>query len=65
MGESKLGNGASSWILHMAFIILISNVWGIALGEWKGVHKRTLATIVSGIVVIIISVTIVGYRNSI
>lgn len=65
MGESKLGNGASSWILHMAFIILISNVWGIALGEWKGVHKRTFATIVSGIVVIILSVTIVGYGNSI
>jgi len=29
MGESKLGNGASSWILHMAFIILIANGWGI------------------------------------
>lgn len=28
MGESKLGNGASSWILHMAFIILVSNMWG-------------------------------------
>jgi L-rhamnose-H+ transport protein len=27
MGESKLGNGASSWILHMAFIILVANVW--------------------------------------
>lgn len=65
MGESLLGNGASSWILHMAFIILISNVWGIALGEWKGVPRRTFATIVSGIAVIIISVTIVGYGNSI
>jgi len=27
MGESKLGNGASSWILHMAFIILVANMW--------------------------------------
>ena len=35
MGESKLGNGASSWILHMAFIILVSNTWGIILKEWK------------------------------
>ena len=25
MGESKMGNGASSWILHMAFIILVAN----------------------------------------
>ncbi len=40
MGESKLGNGASSWILHMAFIILIANAWGIALKEWSGVSKK-------------------------
>lgn len=43
MGESKLGNGSSSWILHMAFIILIANMWGIALGEWKGVSSKTRA----------------------
>jgi L-rhamnose-H+ transport protein len=35
MGESKLGNGASSWILHMAFIILVSNMWGIILKNGK------------------------------
>jgi len=28
MGESKLGNGPSSWILHMAFIILVANMMG-------------------------------------
>jgi L-rhamnose-H+ transport protein len=64
MGESKLGNGASSWIVHMAFIILVANAWGIALKEWKGVSKKTLATITSGIVVIILSVLLVGYGNS-
>ena len=31
MGESRLGNGASSWILHMAFIILIANLWGAGI----------------------------------
>ena len=40
MGESKLGNGASSWILHMAFIILVANMWGIVLKEWKGVNQK-------------------------
>lgn len=64
MGESKLGNGASSWILHMAFIILVSNMWGLILGEWKGVSKSTLKTIIAGIAVIILSVIIVGYGNS-
>lgn len=65
MGESKLGNGASSWILHMAFIILIANGWGIYLKEWSGVSKKTRTTIILGIVTIIVSVLVVGYGNAI
>jgi L-rhamnose-H+ transport protein len=65
MGESKLGNGASSWILHMAFIILIANMWGLVLGEWKGVSKKSFTTVVIGIATIILSVIIVGYGNSV
>jgi L-rhamnose-H+ transport protein len=63
MGESKMGNGASSWILHMAFIILIANLWGLILKEWKGVSRKTTMTIISGIIIIIISVLVVGYGN--
>jgi hypothetical protein len=40
MGESKLGNGASSWILHMSTIILTANLWGIYRKEWKGVRQK-------------------------
>ena len=65
MGESKLGNGASSWILHMAFIIFVSNMWGIALREWKGVSTKTKMTIALGIVTILASVVLVGIGNSI
>jgi len=65
MGESKLGNGASSWILHMAFIILVANFWGIAVKEWKGVSKKTFTTVLLGIATIILSVLIVGYGNSV
>ncbi|HTJ14023.1 MAG TPA: L-rhamnose/proton symporter RhaT [Dinghuibacter sp.] len=64
MGESKLGNGASSWILHMAFIILIANAWGLVLKEWKGVSAKTRITITLGIAAILISVLLVGYGNS-
>ena len=63
MGESKLGNGASSWILHMAFIILVANMWGIVLKEWKGVSAKTKSTIIIGIATIILSVLVVGYGN--
>jgi L-rhamnose-H+ transport protein len=65
MGESKLGNGASSWILHMAFIILVANSWGLLLKEWKGVSPKAIATLIAGIITIMISVGVVGYGNSI
>ncbi|MDE3213773.1 MAG: L-rhamnose/proton symporter RhaT [Bacteroidota bacterium] len=65
MGESKLGNGASSWILHMSFIILVANLWGFWLKEWKGVSRKTLVTILVGILTLIVSVILVGYGNSI
>ena len=64
MGESKLGNGPSSWILHMAFIILVANMWGLLLKEWKGVSKKTIMTVTTGIIIIILSVLLVGYGNS-
>jgi L-rhamnose-H+ transport protein len=63
MGESKMGNGASSWILHMSFIILVANMWGIVLKEWKGVTQKTKTTIIIGIATIIFSVIVVGYGN--
>ncbi|MHA4806643.1 L-rhamnose/proton symporter RhaT [Flavitalea flava] len=64
MGESRLGNGASSWILHMAFIILVANMWGVILKEWKGVSSKTRFSITSGIIAILLSVLLVGYGNS-
>ncbi|KOS05627.1 sugar:proton symporter [Flavobacterium akiainvivens] len=64
MGESRMGNGPSSWILHMAFIIFIANLWGIILKEWKGVNRKTVITITLGILAILLSVMVVGYGNS-
>lgn len=64
MGESKLGNGASSWILHMSTIILTANMWGIYRKEWKGVAPKTKLTITVGIAIILLSVALVGIGNS-
>jgi L-rhamnose-H+ transport protein len=66
MGESILGRtgfGFSSWTLHMAFIIIVSNFWGLYLKEWQGVSKKTLRTIILGILTVILSTMIVGYGN--
>ncbi len=64
MGESKLGNGASSWILHMATIILTANLWGLWLKEWKGVSKKTFRTFLIGILTMMLSIVLVGIGNS-
>jgi len=64
MGESKLGNGASSWILHMSTIILTANFWGFYLKEWSGVSKKTFNTFLLGIGLIMLSIILVGIGNS-
>jgi L-rhamnose-H+ transport protein len=64
MGESKLGNNASSWILHMATIILTANCWGLYLKEWKEVSDKTFRTFVIGIITILASIFLVGIGNA-
>lgn len=64
MGESKLGNGASSWIVHMATIILTANLWGLYLNEWSGVSAKTFRTFLIGLLVIFVSIVLVGIGNS-
>ncbi|MBN2211676.1 MAG: L-rhamnose/proton symporter RhaT [Sedimentisphaerales bacterium] len=65
MGSSKLGDKYSyaGWTLHMAFIIIFSNLWGLLLKEWKGAGKQTHLWIFLGIVILIASTLIVGYGN--
>jgi L-rhamnose-H+ transport protein len=42
------------WPLFMSAIILTSNVWGLALGEWKGATRSSLVTMFAGLVFLII-----------
>ena len=44
-----------SWCILMALNVIFSNVWGILLKEWKGVSRKTVMVLVSGIIVLIIS----------
>lgn len=65
MGMTKMGEkyGFSSWSLHMAFIIVFSNLWGIYFKEWKGASRGTRAMVWSGLAVLIVSTIIIGYAN--
>ncbi len=44
-----------SFCILMALNVVFSNVWGIILREWKGCSKRTIAVLVAGIIILIIS----------
>lgn len=44
-----------SFCILMALNVVFSNVWGIILKEWKGCSPKTIAVLITGIIVLIIS----------
>ena len=64
MGTTQMGlYDFSSWTLHMAFIIVFSNVWALFFREWKGASARTHRLIFAGILVLIGSTLVIGFGN--
>ncbi|MFD2836080.1 L-rhamnose/proton symporter RhaT [Azotobacter vinelandii] len=63
MGESRLHNDASSWVLHMSFIIIVSNCWGLYFREWQGTSQANRRVLLAGISVILLAIVNVGYGN--
>ena len=61
MGSSRLPEGMAvfGWSILMALNIAISNIWGIFLNEWKGVNKKTIAILIIGIIILILSTFVV------
>lgn len=62
MGTSRLGRTLdfASWSIHMAFIIVFSNLWGLYFKEWKGSGRKTIRMILTGILILILSAFIIG-----
>lgn len=61
MGTTNMGKyDFSSWTLHMAFIIVFSNMWGLYFREWRGSSRSTIRTIVLGLAVVILSTLVIG-----
>ncbi len=62
MGVTYLGKkyDFASWSIHMAFIILFSNLWGIYLKEWKGVSRSTNRTLLWGLFVLMFAILMIG-----
>jgi hypothetical protein len=52
-----------AWSLHMAFIIVFANLWGLYFKEWKGASRGTRAMVWVGLTVLVLSTVITGYAN--
>lgn len=64
MGTTQMGKyDFASWSVHMSFIIVFSNIWGLILKEWDGSSRRTIRIIVLGIFVLVLSTFIIGAGN--
>ena len=65
MGSTKMGAfDFSSWSLHMSFIIICGNLWGLFFKEWRGVTRATLSIVWTAILLLILSTVIIGWGNS-
>ena len=67
MGARTLGDqfGSASWAIHMAFIVVFSNLWGIVFHEWQGTKKATRQLVWIGILMLIASTVVIGYGKGI
>lgn len=66
--STELGGTVLGWPVYTAAVILVGNLEGLFRGEWKGSDRRTYALLFGGLVVLIVSSTVVvglgGYLAS-
>lgn len=65
MGHAYLGQdfGFTSWALHMAMLILFSNLYGFLFREWAGASRRPIRMLQAGMGCIVVATLIVTYGN--
>lgn len=65
LATPKLGALGPSigWPLSLATGLLVANVVGLVLGEWRGVPRRALSLMFSGIGVLVIAIVILSKAN--
>ncbi|MCD7976282.1 MAG: L-rhamnose/proton symporter RhaT [Tannerellaceae bacterium] len=65
MGKSYFSGSpvmlAFSWSMLMSLNVIFSNIWGIVLKEWKGVGRKTVIVLITGICILIFSLIIPSF----
>ncbi len=64
LGHVRMGTYKfTSWAIHMIMLVLISNVVGIALREWRTCRRLTHTTIGAALSVLVAAVLLLTYGN--
>jgi L-rhamnose-H+ transport protein len=53
----------TSWAIHMIMLVLISNLVGVALREWRQCRRLTHQTIALAFLVLVAAVLLLTYGN--
>lgn len=66
MGSTFLGERYefASWSIHMAFIILFGNLWGLYFREWRDTSVRTRRVLGVSLGLLLISVVLIGMGSN-
>ena len=65
MGQAKMGSryGFTGWALHMAMLILFSNVYGWLFREWVGADQWPRRVLHIGMATIVVATLVITYGN--
>jgi L-rhamnose-H+ transport protein len=64
LGHVRMGTYKfTSWAIHMIMLVLLSNVVGLVLREWKGCGPRTRVTLGSALAILVSAVLLLTYGN--
>ena len=64
MGTTQMGKyDFASFSIHLAFVIIFSNMWGLITHEWTGCSRRTYRRLFAGISVLLLSTVVMGLGN--
>lgn len=65
MGHFHMGErfGFTSWALHMAMLILFSNMYGFFFKEWAGADKHPKRVLHLGMLFIVVACTLIAWGN--
>ena len=65
MGHANMGvtYGFTSWALHMAMLILFSNIYGTLFKEWEGADKTPKRILHVGMALIVVATLVITYGN--